>query len=310
MVRRAAPAEHDPLVGGALAVDDQVPEVGERRAVVPGRSHPRPPQAAARSPRSASRPGRRARFMPSRSGVKPSVARTTCAALTVPCGSEHPTRLDRRHLGLLVDRDSARLDDPGQAADELGRVDPGAVRRVGRTEHVGGRAHRGRLGGVQQPDVVLGVAPGCARPSTSCLARSSWVSVRAKTSVPPRWRSQSMPSAATTRSTSATVCRISAIIALAAARDEPGSLASLSRDLREQRRAPAAVAAGGAEAGDVLLEHGDPQATGRARSGSRRSRARSGRRRRSPRRRRCRRAEPDGASRSSPQDSCHHERDS
>ena len=32
VVRRAAAAEHDPVVGGALAVDDQVPEVGERLA--------------------------------------------------------------------------------------------------------------------------------------------------------------------------------------------------------------------------------------------------------------------------------------
>ena len=49
VVRRPAAAEDQPVVGGPLPVDDQVPVVGERLAAAPARSRPRRRRAAARS---------------------------------------------------------------------------------------------------------------------------------------------------------------------------------------------------------------------------------------------------------------------
>ena len=59
VVRRAPAAERDPVVGGPLAVHDQVPVVGERLAARPARRGPRTAPAAARWRPSASTPGRR-----------------------------------------------------------------------------------------------------------------------------------------------------------------------------------------------------------------------------------------------------------
>ena len=58
VVRRAAAAEGQPPVRGALAVDDQVPVVAERRPAGQPDLRPTPPPAAARSRSSASTPAR------------------------------------------------------------------------------------------------------------------------------------------------------------------------------------------------------------------------------------------------------------
>ncbi len=67
-----------------------------------------------------------------------------------------------------------------------------------------------------------------AASATSSRARASWAALRARTTVPPTVSSASMPSSCVTRATSATVSRIAAYCALAAA--APDSRASVVGD--------------------------------------------------------------------------------
>ena len=139
VVRRAPTAEGDAVVGGALAVDDQPAVVVERLAVRPADLVEERCRAAARWRSSASRSGRPCGDGPGSRAVKPSVARTTTSADTVPV-SQRTCR-------------SAELDDPrcarrscvpgrstvsAEPAHQPRRVDRRAVRRVAGAEHVGG----------------------------------------------------------------------------------------------------------------------------------------------------------------------------
>ena len=154
-----------------------------------------------------------------------------------------------------------------------------------------------RLGGVEQPQVVVAEAeraglvdrrPGPARAAPACA--------RAPPCRP--WPSGSRsPRRRRPGPTSSTVACIARCIATAAVPAVPAG----QRGQRggEQRRAPAAVAAGRAVPGDLASRRPRRAATGRRRPGSTPSTARCSRRRRSPRRRRCRRAAPGRGVRSS-----------
>ena len=165
------------------------------------------------------------------------------------------------HPGPLVDPAAAPLDRAGQAADQPGRVHRRAVGGVGAAERRRWRASRARrLAGVEQPYVVLAAPPGRgrARPrrgrGASCGARAG------QGDVPPLWARASMPSAAATGEHLVDGGAHRLVLGQRARPgDEPGSAASVSERRGEQRRAPAAVAAGGAEAGGLGLEHRDPQ---------------------------------------------------
>ena len=245
MVRRAATAERDAAVGGALAVDDQVAGVGER--LPPGEPDlvPLRRAAAARCRPSASTAGRR------RGGGRG----------TSPCTPRWPARRRRRGPtrrsstsrrgstpstgGVLVQRTPASTRPRGEPVDEPQRVDGGAVRRVQRAERAGGRPTRGELVGGQPAQVVRRrtrtrgprrcsartagrAGPACGRASP-CRPLPAGVVVRA----------------ARTRPTSSTVSCIARCTATAAAR--PCARGERAQARRQQRRAPPAVAAAGAE---------------------------------------------------------------
>ena len=111
-----------------------------------------------------------------------------------------------------------------------------------------------------------------AASSTSARAARSCTFERAQATVPPFAKSQSMPSAAVTRPTSSTVVDHGA--AHRERRIPPMSPLQRCHGGGEQRAAPAAVATGRTESGELLLEHRRSAGTGRARAGSTRSRAR------------------------------------
>src|ERR1700761_7725640 len=79
--------------------------------------------------------GSSVRRCPGSRAVKPSVARSTNRAVTSPNtvhargpGPAFPARQDPGHRGGLVDLHPAALDPVGQPGDQLGRLNPGAVR--------------------------------------------------------------------------------------------------------------------------------------------------------------------------------------
>ena len=99
--------------------------------------------------------------------------------------------------------------------------------------------------------------PHCRACATSARARSSCTALRAATTVPPFAKWQSMPSRR---------CHGADLVdgALHGAVLGDGALAAVAlrqpgHGCREQRRAPAPVASAGPEAGDLRLQHGDPQ---------------------------------------------------
>ncbi len=159
VVRRPAAAEDQPVVGGPLAVDDQVPVVAERLTVpqpdlVPDRlrqrlggddqgvdRHRRARVARQRrrsSPRWRGRPRRRA------------PCRAACATRRGPIDV---TR------GVLVDPHAATFDGGGQPPHQPAGVQGGAVRCVRRAAGAGAVQHAGRLVGVEQPQLVLAAPP-------------------------------------------------------------------------------------------------------------------------------------------------------
>ena len=95
------------------------------------------------------------------------------------------------------------------------------------------------------------------RPRAPARTRGVWAGDVLTQSDPPLWNRASMPSSAQTRPISSTVANICLLHA------HRGVVAVALRQRRqrrgEERRDPAAVAAGGAEAGDVLLHHGHAQ---------------------------------------------------
>ena len=151
VVRRAAAAEDHPAVGRALAVDDQVPVVAERLALaqpdlVPHRVRQRlggDDQRVDRGDRPA-QPGQPRRCSPR------SRARRRRPG---PCRASVRHRAAARCRGPASARRSRRraLDDVGQPADELGRLDRRAVRGERRAERrrwrPAGRAPRRRRAG-------------------------------------------------------------------------------------------------------------------------------------------------------------------
>ena len=158
-VRRAAAAEDQPVVGGALAVDDEVPVVAERLAaaqpdLVPhvGRQRLGGDDQRVHGRDRAALPGERG-------GVALGGPDHDLRADGAVRG-HRPARLDRGDGGALVDPYAAPLDGVGQAAHQPGGVDRRAVRGVRRAQGAGGPQDVARLGRVEEPQVVLAAAPG------------------------------------------------------------------------------------------------------------------------------------------------------
>ena len=159
VVRRPAAAEDEPVVRGPLAVDDQVPVVGEslpprQPDLVPdlrgqrlGRDDQRVDRHhGARQPRQPGRePLRRAH----------DVRRPHRAA-----AGAHDARFDRERRRPLVEGDAATGHDLGQAADQSARVDGRAVGGVRRAEGPRRAQPLARLGRGEHLVAVLGARPG------------------------------------------------------------------------------------------------------------------------------------------------------
>ena len=168
----------------------------------------------------------------------------------------HPAGLDAADAGLLEDRDPRRLHHARQSAHQPRGVDRRAVRGVRRPEHAVGGQHRARLVGVEQPLVVLGEPAGmCLRdpgPQPLQLHRGARQGDRA-----PALVVRVDPLGVGDPADLAHRLLHRAVHAEGAIRRR--RLDQLVPAGREQRAAPAAVAAGGAEAGHLRLEHRDPE---------------------------------------------------
>ena len=79
--------------------------------------------------------GSQRRFSPGSAAVKPSVARSTTGALHRAQRRRRPSRADLGDRGALVDVDAEPFDGVGQAAGQLRRLDPRAVRVVVGRDH-------------------------------------------------------------------------------------------------------------------------------------------------------------------------------
>ena len=135
-------------------------------------------------------------------------------------------------------------------------MDRRAVGRVGRAQDARGAEQRPGLAGAEQPQVVLAAAPPAGvvhlAPGSGQLRAGAGQHHGAALGVV-----GVDPLGGHARPTSSTVSRIAACWASAPSRS--ASVATAVERGREQRRAPAAVASGGAEAGHLRLEHDDPQ---------------------------------------------------
>ena len=197
-----------------------------------------------------------ARCRPGSSGVYPSVARITYSARTVPCvvrsrpGAISVTGVCSysRTPCLRTAAARPRASRAGWMAAQCGVYvapsTPDAATRSAASARFSSRRS-------------ASPKPNARYSATSSWARWSWLGERASMTVPPLAQWQSMSSAAATRPTSSTVSCMARYMATAAC--VPGHPLQLGQRRREQRRAPAAVPAGRAEAGDVLLAHRDPQ---------------------------------------------------
>ena len=191
-----------------------------------------------------------------------------------------PAGLDRQRRGPLVDRHAQLLDPAGQRPGQLGRMDRRAVRGVHPAQHRGGGQPAGRLGGVEQFEVVEAERPGLLDlldgPAQLRLAAGQ------------RDGSAGGPVGVQAVGRDHPAHLGDGVLQGAVLPDGgvPAVLAGQRRQRhRVQRRAPAAVAPGCPEPGDLGLDHGDPQCRGRPGAGSRRSTGRCSRRPRSRRRR-------------------------
>ena len=163
---------------------------------------------------------------------------------------------------LLVDRD-ARARSTASASPRTSRAGwtPAQCGVYERAEHVRrGDPLRAPRPAEQPADVVRAEAPARVVGDLGAGPRAAARAVRRERERAALARSaQSMPSAAATRPTSSTV----ATSRLQAARPRASAPAPAAgrrlQDAGEQRRAPAAVAPGGAEPGDLPLDHHDPQ---------------------------------------------------
>ena len=133
VVRGAATAEGDTSVDGALPVDDEVAQVGER---LPFGQTDRVPDVVGQ------RLGRHHQGVDGHDSA-PLTGQSRRESLrgadddvgaNGPVGRDHPSRLDRRDGGLLVHRRTAGLDGIGETAHQAGRMDHGAMGGVQRAE--------------------------------------------------------------------------------------------------------------------------------------------------------------------------------
>ncbi len=165
VVGRAAAAEGDPVVGGPLAVDDQVALVGEGLGAaqadgLPGRRVERLGGDHQRVDR-----GHRPTGGGQGGGPRLGGAQHVAGPYRAARGA-HPPGFDVHDPRALEDRHAPGLDGVGQAADQRQRLDPRAVGGPGGAEHVAGGKPCACRVGVQQLDLVapppglLGLGPG------------------------------------------------------------------------------------------------------------------------------------------------------
>ena len=236
---RPAAAEGEPAVGGALAVDDQVPAVGEGLALTEPDLIPR---------LVGQRLGRQHQGVDGGEHAGLALAGFACSppwrARRTPHGRRRGrcarSRLDGLDPGALV-QDGPRLDDAaGQAAHEPCRVDCGAVRGVGTAEDVGRADSALGLRLVEQGVVLRAEAPGAQLRRSRRGRSTAAAGVRAATTVPPLLHSTSQPSADATRPISSTVANISRLSRMAASRVDcrasAGRLAGNSADAQPPLR--------------------------------------------------------------------------
>ena len=221
--------------------------------------------------------------------MKASVASTTTGARTVPAVVTSGPGQDLDHLDALDDAHPARAGVGGERLGEPQRVDarrsaastrrrpasrgPAAHRQLVRRRAGAGRRGRSRTRAPRRP----------RRAAPTAASR-----VRARRSVPPCRNCRSTPTAGRRRRrsppTSATVSNIARCSAIAASRPcRPGQVVEAHR---EQRRAPAAVAAARPETDRRRARPRTPAAPARRRRGDGPSTGRCSRRRRRRRRRR------------------------
>ena len=152
VVGRTATAEGEASVGGALAVDDQVPVVAEGLAV--GQPDGIPHRPAQRLGRQHERVDRRELASQARQCRGEAFGRPDHdVGGDVAVGRPYDVRLDRARRGALVDAHAVPLRGERQPAHQPSGVDGRAVWRPGAAEHAGG-AHAGpSLRGVEQLEV-------------------------------------------------------------------------------------------------------------------------------------------------------------
>ena len=163
VVGRAPATEHEPVVGGALAVDDEVAVVGER---LPAREPRRVPELRGHRTRGDDQRvhrhdrARRELRRPRLGGAHDRARRDDAAV------GHHPARPHRGGGGGLDDAPAAALDGPREAPHEPRGLDACAVRRVRRAQHAGGADERRRLLRRDEARPRHGpgaAAPGCGR---------------------------------------------------------------------------------------------------------------------------------------------------
>ena len=271
-VRRAAAADRDPAVGRALGVEEEVAAVADQQLRPASRARPTPRPAAARWRSSASRAAGSGGARRAAASCSASVARSTMSARTVPRGAADAPRLDRVAARALVDRDAAAA----------------RTRRRARAPAAPGR--RGRSAAMN----VAAARAGDAHRASSSSALEQRARRRspsaARAGVRRALRAAAATAAALVATVSAPALHEAAVDALrrrdprrsrrpsrrsrarrADARPRRRALRVDGRARRRARRHPAAVAARRAEAGDLALDHDDPQVGLLRASGSRRS---------------------------------------
>ena len=206
MVGGPAAAEHKPVVGGALAVDDEVAVIAE--GLTARESRLVPERGGQRTGGDDQRVHGHDR---ARCALRPhaSMARTVTRARTTPrsvttCRGPIESRWCPRRSA----RPGAR--GGGEPADKPGGLDPCAVRGERRAEHLAAPTS------ADASAASIRWTPSGPAWAASARARASWARERARMTVPPLTQSQAMPSSATTAPTPSTASRIAARIASAA----------------------------------------------------------------------------------------------
>ena len=134
-------------------------------------------------------------------------------------------------------------------------MDDGRVLGRERPHRTGDADPLRELGGVEQP---VAVAEAEALVLASAVSSAGMpCGPRARISSPPLWKPASIPASAHTRPTSSTASYVACWVAFAAS--VPCSLREPAHRDVQVRGTPGAVAAGRAEAGDLALDHHDPQ---------------------------------------------------